>query len=395
MDDVQEVFYYIYNMIRYLFILFLIVKGATAFCQNHKSKGDIYLLESKYDSALFFFNQEVNYYQKQKKEDTVYADLLLKRGKVYQFSQKYDLAFIDYKNAEKIFQNEKNINGIIACYIRFGDYYRNNGDLNTSFDYFNKAFDLIEQHQTTIKNNALYYNRLAALIGQTAGDLSLVLEYSNKAIEYSKQINDLYTEASSYNEIAYVYENNKSPLSEKYFLKSLSLYDSLQSPRNEVTVISNLARHYFKRGQNNNSIFYCNKGIRLIEGTDWNNMKSELYFLKYNNYYSLSNYKEAIHLLDSAYQFKLLDKELVWNKSINEVETKYEVEKKNNIINKQYSLSNNLLKDNQLKETQIKYYFVILILVFIIFGIGLFAYFKIKKSNKELAKSLEQKNILV
>lgn len=380
-----------YRLIVLLFINF-------SFCSwSNKSIGlaDQYMQDSNFEAALTIYTQEINQFNNQKKNDTLIAEIYLKRGKVYQFTQKYGLAFIDFKTAESIYKNKNNISGLINCYVRFGDYYRNKGEYKKSYGYFNNAHTLIENNVTSDLILANYYNRFAALIGQTSGDLKLILEYSNKAIEFSKKGSNKNIEASSYNEIAYAYENNKSPLSEDYFLKSLNLYHEINSPRNEVTVIANLARLYLDSGKNKLSITYCDKGLNLIKTTNWFNIKNELFLVKYRNFFTQGKFKKAIIMLDSANLNAMKDREVQWNKTIKEVETKFEVEKKDKQIQLEKSKLLLLKEESKQRQKEVNLYILISILLFSILIVALFSYLKIKNSNKKLNQSMEQKEVLL
>jgi two-component sensor histidine kinase len=83
------------------------------------------------------------------------------------------------------------------------------------------------------------------------------------------------------------------------------------------------------------------------------------------------------------------------NKSLQELETKYKVNEKDKRILLEQKKGKQLKQETIQRQKEARYYILISVLLSLILIIALYAYFKIKKTNKLLNNSIKQKEILL
>ena len=347
---------------------------------------------AQYDSSIYYFNKIL---EKKFLQNTTKAKILLERGKSYQLKQEYDKTLLDYNASLKIYTKYKDRNGIAKSYIYLAEYNRHLGKLKLANNLINEVDSYIQNYDIDKRIIALFYNRKAAIFSEYGGTPVQIFDYSKKSIELSKKLGLKNIEASSYNEIGWRYYDTHDTLAIFYYKKSLKLYKELGDVRSQSHVIVNIARFYQITEQFEKSLIYCDLGIDLIKDTDWYLDLKELYHLKSTCFYFLGRFEEAFEIsaerMNTAVQYiHSLNK-----KNLIEIETKYEVDKKNEQIKIQQLKAEQAQIKAKERLNQIKYTIIVIILLALFLMLSVYAFFKIRKSNKQLNQSIEQKEILL
>ena len=350
--------------------------------------------ESKYDSANYYLDLAINNC-KNNCPDTTLANLFIQRGKSFKLLQKYEFALIDYRYALKLFQKHHNANGIVNTLIHLSEYYRGLHNFDNALLHIEKAQKVIQKTKISKKNRAYFYNRYAAILTEATTDRALTIQFSKKAIELAKEIGDKNIEASSLNELGFIYINKDTTKSFSYFRESLKLYEKLNNTRYRVDILTNISRAYKNIKDFKNSIKYADEGLKITQNKDWQIIKRDLYYIKYRSHYNLKEFEKAVIASNNCriYAEKVLKTEN--DKALSELQIKYKLEDKNNQILVEQEKANALKKETEDKKSEINLILLIVILLAIILSISIIAYLKIRSSNRLLNKSVDQKEILL
>lgn len=358
---------------------------------NYFELGDKYQNKASYDTAIYYYNKAL----KDIDEDTIIAKVYLSRGKTYQNKKFYDKALLDYNEALIIYKEQKNSNGIVNTYVYLAEFNRHLGKLQKASEYIDIAEQLIRKYPVEKKTLANFYNRKAAVLSEYKGSNEEVINISKECLIISDKYGFDEISAASYNEIAYRLQHLKDTSAITYYLKALNLYEKLGDIRSQSHVISNIARFYQVNEKYEDCIKYCDLGLELTKDTDWYLDIKEFYHLKSACLHFLGRFKEAYLIsLDRLHAAVEYNNEMA-NKQLKELETKYEVEKKNELIKIQELKAKQAKKEATERLTQIQYTIIITILLALFLIVSLYAYFKIRKSNKKLNQSIEEKEILL
>ncbi len=372
-----------------LIFLFLMVKGNA---QGFLEQGNHYIQIAAYDSAIACFNNPL---QDDQLDDTLKAQVFIERGKAYQLKQEYVLALADFNKGLTLFQSAKNTNGETHTFVALAEFYRHLAKFRKARKALLKANKLIAVYKIVPEVKAAYYNRYAAVLAEDGGSNEDIIYYSNKAIEISKK-NKLQTiEASSFNQLGYLFFNLKEDRAVLYFKKSLAIYKKLNDIRAQVTVIVNLARLYQIEEQYEEGNRYCDEGIALIKDRKWYLDLKELYHLKSACLYFLGRFEDAYNIsvlrMNSAIAYINSQNK----KALLDLDVKYDVKAKDESLLKEKKLVQ--IASNEAKNKTKKFHIILIgsIILFLFLTITFYFFFKSKKTNKKLTLLLKENEFLL
>jgi serine phosphatase RsbU (regulator of sigma subunit)/tetratricopeptide (TPR) repeat protein len=341
----------------------------------------------------------------------------------YQYNKKGDFSTaIDYyTKALKIADNIKNNQKIADLNHNLGATYIDKGDYQLAIYYLMKSLRIYDVLGDTISRAGDLLN--IGLVFYYQNNYSKALEYYNKSLKLRREINDKRGIALLYNNIGIVYYfQNKKSKSIENFKNALALYSELNNIRGQSFPLYNIAEIYFEDNQYDSAFYYYSKSnhidsllndkaslakslIKIAEVYDKKGQKSkallyghqalkiaievdskldikDCYNILGEIYADINNYKEAFRyselcntIKDSIYSKQSTD-------AIAELQTKYETEKKDILLDKQ-------------KETIIHQHTVSLLLIYgllsiIGFAITVFIFYSQKKKAFTLLKIQKQ-----
>lgn len=197
---------------------------------------------------------------------------------------------------------------------------------------------LLEKYGILFANIALNYNAL--------GKKDSAFYYINKAVQYSRKNENLFALSNSLAIEAQFYATSgRAPLAEALLREVVAIRKQIGDPFYIVSDMSQLGLYYANNGQPEKGIAVCNEGIAIARQY---HLDTKLFFLYSSlaaNYKSMGNankyadvLEKIISLKDSIYQKNSAQ-------ALAELQTKYDVEKKEHTIAEQ-NLS--LIKKNYL-----------------------------------------------
>jgi two-component sensor histidine kinase len=380
---------------RICFILNIFYSALVFSQSTNFEKAKSAFLNTKYDSSVYYYTQTLN---EKKTYDTTYAAMLIERGRSYVLLQKFKNAFEDFNSAFNIFNSHNNYSGVVSAYVAKAELFRYLARFDKAWENILEAKAVIEKETTSISAKVLakYYNRAAAIYNESHDNNKDKKFHVDSLSKKSLAISSLYgfkeLEASSYNELGFLYMNfNDFNKAIYYYNKSNSIFKGLDDIRSQIDVMKNISQMYLNIGSPvsyKKCIAICDSALALIGNKTWfwdkvifNNLKRDVYIKQ-------KKYKEAYHAFEYQNQADLDYLTQKYNKELADLETKYDVAKKEKQI---------IIEKKKYSESQKDFITatIISLLLLLLTTITIYAYIKIKKTNKSLQTTIKQKEALL
>lgn len=371
--------------------------------------------------CLYFLNQSE---ELAKSKKLIYGqnEILNIRGVLHDVSGNSDSAYFYFQKA-LILSKKHNFKTIEARSVNnLGMYNWNKGNWNVALNYFFQALKINEKYTPENTNNQSKYYSNIGLIYQEMKLFDKAIFYHNKAYDLRLKDNLQKEQAISLNNIGICYRGKKEyqkaidtynkgiKIAQKSnyvaeyvkiienlgsiyidlesYSKALTLYlesekirdTSDVSPKEKLLLYSHISLIYNKLKKYNISLLYCNKALKILENNQsLNTFCSDLYKVAASTNFAVGNIQKGDEY-NSKYYNMLNDVFSTENsKHIAELETKYQTEKKENIILKQKA------------EARQKNIWLISISSLFLIGILLFFNFRAKSKLQKKQLILENK----
>lgn len=328
--------------------------------------------------------------------DSVTALYKIYLGKTLNLQEEYAKARTEFEEAIQLMQNASNENGKAFALNSLAEVYRRNGKYNKAAQQLDLVLKLIARGHVNKYNEAYCYNRYAAIENELGRDSIKIRAYSNKAMEIADQYGYLDIKAGSLNELGFFEERyNKVDAAAQYYKRALELEQKLNRPIYVASVICNLARILARDGQYAKAEQYAREGIEIMEPIPVSNTKAFLYKVYSDALFKQNKFKESREALNEhlKYQTKVLED--YYSKSLAELETKFELKKKNDLIELEHQKAVTAQQDADKKRTQILYAISGAILLAALVILLWLTYRRIRTINLALTDALKRKNDLL
>ena len=210
--------------------------------------------------------------------------------------------------------------------------------------YFFKGLEIIEKDGAAkhteieayiLSNIGLYYfNSITSMLKQTALDSAVF--YFNKAIDISKQKEYLGVLASVLVLKGNVFSfQNKFSEAEKLFTEGISIRNKIGDPFYQINDLINLASFYTQFKQYQKAIATIDEGLYLSDKNKIEEERLQLLGIKASNYKLLNNYENYSKTLEAYIAVSNSNNKVNATKQLAEIQTKYDVQKKETLIAKQ------------------------------------------------------------
>lgn len=224
--------------------------------------GNIYVEINDYSTALKYYLEAFEYYEKAKLNDDV-ARTSSEIASLYFSMDQFDKAF-DYlfkvKRINKL--NAFDENDITRNHFMLGIAYGSTGKLDSAIYYFNLCKDYYQETNNTIQLAGLYNNIGAIYSKQDSNQLALA-QYEN-ALSLFREVKNERGIGVSLGNIAYVQqkENDFESAISNYNI-AIAIFDSLGAINYLSTNYSNLSSLYEDKGDFKNALFYNQRFMEL------------------------------------------------------------------------------------------------------------------------------------
>ncbi|MGZ3933191.1 MAG: tetratricopeptide repeat protein, partial [Bacteroidia bacterium] len=345
-----------------------------------------YYLDSKPDSALYYANTMTVLGEKTHDQNLI-ARAFTILGVECENRGDYKKALNYYLDGLKICEKAANEKGAADINNNIGLVFLDMGNYQLALEYYNKFL----QYSIKInnkKNIGDAYNNIG-IVYCSQGQLDTCLEYQLKAINLKKETGDKKGLATSLDNIGLIYLNKgKKEECLLYFSESLKIREELNDQLGMCITYLNISEAYIQQKEFKRAEEYAEKDLEMAKKLNSKVYERHGYLALAQIHYKMNDFKKAYdyYYLYSAVKDSILNE--ANSKNMQELQTRYESEKKDNeirLLNK-----DNLVKESDLKKQQILNWSIGAgLIITIISSVIVFRSYREKKKANVL---LEEKN---
>jgi len=402
--------------------------------------GSIHFTKGNYKKAILNF-KEAALFQSKTNDLQETAIIFNNIATVYYYTDDYDNSLTYYQKSLELKKRENDKSSIAKGLNNIANVYENIGDYEKAIDYYYQAIAFCDETNnyslkaTTLNNIAgvyknwnqydkaleLYKEALTIKlnnkdrdgeanilnnIGVTyrlKGDLLLAEKNFEKAMAIFMTIGNLERLAKTYSNLGKVNEDNlKLVEALNYYHNALEINDSIQSPKGMALGNLDLARVYLLNNKINKAEFHINACHKIIQLHHIKSLQMDFYKLQSDFYTKKGDHKKAF---DYFIKYSIIKDSIFTiekHNTLNELNSKYETNKKNNEI-EILKVKEEKQKTELLAKEQERTLWIGLSLLTTIFGLISIYFFwnkkqlsdQLKKKNKVIKSSLKEKEVLL
>ncbi len=286
---------------------------------------------------------------------------LINTGTVYQLKENYAVAAAYYLQALPLLEAAGNYQNLSLQYGNLCGLYRNLKQPQKALKYARLAVQFAEKGHDQFAAGSAYINLGNSL--KDAGDVKDAITYLQRSLQIGSGLKDDNTKETAMIGLGDAYLQLKKP--EQYilfFTRSLPLAEAINDVSGKAFALQGIALGLFAQKHYNQAELFLDKAIRYATQRDQKEVLSRMLML-------MSDVQIALGNLNASQQYRskydsvsniLLNAPLL--KNIQELETKYDVEKKRREI-----LQKNILIEQKDQQTQRQQQWLIAALIGIVF----------------------------
>jgi tetratricopeptide (TPR) repeat protein len=315
---------------------------------------------------------------------------LIYLGNSFYYKGEYEQTIGYYLQALTEYEKSGHTNGAANILNNIGVVYYAWGQNSKALNYYQKSMNAFEKTKDRLGiSKAL--NNIGNLFFDNKNFDSALVNYS-ASLKIKQELNDLNGEALLLNNIGNVYaEKGDYKVARQYFLSSLKIYQSQDEPYGEALALINISLLFKEEEKYDSALVYIQRALQLSDNIGAEDQKTDCYEALTSIYEELGNHKEALKNFRLYIETKNKIKSQETQSAIEELNLKYETEKKEQQI---------ALQESQIaKERLLRNGFIVLSLLFVIFAFFLYKAYKNKmKTNlllEEKNRTIEQQKLVV
>ena len=342
-------------------------------------RGDNEAAKRYYRNALKIF-QEIGDTRGQAK---CYANT----GLVWVMQGEYDQALGEFMKSLRCNEQLNDQEGVGSDYVYLAQVYQHTNDLAQALRYQKKALAIFKA-----TNNQIRQSMLLSDIGKTYHQQQgweQALGYYRQALTLQKRLGNERERGTTLGNIGAVYEELQQPRKARaYYQQSLAIARKVGNERNVPVLLRNLAELALQQRAYDTAVAYLAQTITLSQKLGHKSDLQQAYHLLYRVYEAQENYRQALrhYQISQAYQDSLFSEEK--SKQMAEMQTRYEVEKKEQQIAAQAQEISLLART---RHTEKRLRLVLMTALGLLFLLILFVYrqYRLKQRSAQL---LDEKN---
>lgn len=381
-----------------LLIACFLLHGLNLFGQNLVPKllrlGDQKVLESRYAEAIQYYDSALNLCK-----TCSYSDLhtiQLKLAVTYKTNEQLPEASDAFSEAFRLASKLHDPDKQAYTKVQLAEYYRATGELTKGtilLREIDKEYDL---EKLSILTQIEYYNRYAAIVNQIGSNPPLVEEYSWIAYRLAKQINHKHFMATSLNEIAYCYEHtSRTDKALKLYRRAVKLWESEKRSLFAANAYNNISRLYCRIYEHDSALIYANKGIKLIDTSDWSHTLSMLYMHKVVAHQALCQFEDMSNAYADYHNQVLKSKSKEWNDKLAKMNAELNLEENRMMLEESNEKRKQALSELRLNRQRTNYLTILLSVFIFVSLLIVFFVLRMRRKNKELVDSLQKRDLLL
>ena len=191
------------------------------------------------------------------------------------------------------------LNGIAGCYKRIGIQYVNQQDYEISIEYSNKALQIYKRLENKLGIGGCYNN--IGFVYINSGNNLLALDYFLKSLKIFEELKDKIGLANSNQNIGLVYTNEKdNSKALDYELKALKIYEEIKDKEGVFKCYVNLGNTYSNQGNYIKAIEFCNHALKMSEELQDERIMTIILNNIGDNYVNLGEYSRSLKYFNTA-----------------------------------------------------------------------------------------------
>ncbi len=351
----------------------------------YSQKGDFTQAEKNYFTALNDYSKSLS----TERESVIYNNL----GLMYLGKGEYLDAMESQQKALQIREELKDTLGMASSYLNIANINFYQSEYYQAIDYYKQALAIYEAKNIAYGKGQCYHN--LGTIFQKVDSLDIAKIYLEKALN-SESAKTSRGKAMALNMLGLVSLKQENYNEAKnYFNQSLEIQRKIDSKSQIIPTLNNLADLYNKISQPKTSLHYSQEALNLTKTTGAREYEKDVYLNLSNSYELTNDYKRSVGYFKKYTTLKdsLFNKEK--HQQIKELEIKYQssqIEKELN-IQKAELLKNKLVakqKDASIKNEKIQKYAAMSIMI--ILSIFIIVIIYNHKQKRKAALLLLEKN---
>lgn len=302
----------------------------TGIAKGFHYAGIVYAETGIFDSAMRYYNQAITFYAKTHDTAAV-GRCYMNIANVYQYKGAYSQAMPIYFKSAKLLEQAKDTARLSAAYSNLGNIFQYLAEYEKASYYFGQAIRLAGLlKDSTRLGNALI--NMGALYS-TEKKYDSASGYFRKGLDIAYQMNDPQMIRDALNDVGDTYFKLKMPdKGVAYIQKALVYARQLGYPYDIAQILTTLGKYAVDAHRPSEAYTYLTEAISIADTIHSNYLLAEAYKQISAADSSQNNYKMAYHhyALFKQYDESVFSEDMA--KQINEAESKYQVQKKQDSI---------------------------------------------------------------
>jgi len=358
--------------------------------------GVLYQQDGELSQAMSFYQKALGIYEKIGDERGA-AHAHNNVGSIYHRRGKYVKALENYQVALNYYDSNHIIHPLITTLTNIASAYITIGLIDEAKEYNQRALNLAEKNGFKGKLATSLVNM--GVISSNRHKLVEAKQYYTRALNVYKELDNQRGIANCLLNIGVILQKQGDmPQAFEHALQAMSLYKEMNDHNRISQCVNNIGVILDKLGSYDKAISYYTAALKIIGDMGVNNEVARIYNNLSKAYAGLENYKEALYYHEKYKSYSDSVLSLAKSQQIAELQTKYETQKKEQLIElQQAKLERQKLLGNTLLGLTIS--------ILLVAGLIIYAYVqkrldneKITQQNVEIARQNEmlgmQKNIL-
>lgn len=350
-------------------------------------KGDFIKARSYLDIALNFCIHNKNL--------ECQGILLLEIGRCQQFNSEYVASLKSLIKGYKLLEQLRSSEGVLRGNVYLAEYYRCLAKYPDALAHIHTALGIARS--LVLKPDLLLplYNRAAAIYSET-GQIDSSLFFSYIALKISRDENNLNQEATSLNEIAYMYENtNRLPLALNYYKQAELIWRKTNAYRYMMNALENQARVHGKMHNYRKSNEMLLQIVDTAEARGWYSSVQGIYSTLAHNFRKLGDKEKSYFYLAKSLEAKIKVYLEDNAKELAEIKTRYQSEKNEILLRKQQreiELANADIERSRIETIRLWIGFSLVVMLCLVISYLLILRLRTNKQLNQRNLAIEQSN---
>jgi len=293
-------------------------------------------------------------------------------------------AITAYQKALELQEEKGNLKNQAKTLDHIGTVYKKIGNYDRAAEYYRRSLEIREQNNDQDGLSASYNN--LAIISKIKKQYPQALDYYTKALKISEETGALDWQSNQLHNIGVVYEEMQTfSKAVTYYLKAAKIKEKINDHRGLVQVYQSIGAAYGKQKRFKEAIHYLTRSNELAKSMKLKPFLADNALILAEIFEQNGDYRKSLEQLKSYTVLKdsILNESNI--KNINEVQTRFETERKeqeNKILKQELQLKE---EKNKAKNTAI---FMLSLLVIALIVSMFLLFYSLKMKSKLLSQNI-------